>query len=155
MLRMCFSCFVLFVAIYIIGCNKKDSATPDRTTLLTTHQWKIKTLYYRMKTDATNLDFTSVVYQPCELDDIYVFASDSSFQRSESAKVCDISSFFGPWGSGKWSANSDLTQLRISTSYYSVLFTVDELSNTSFILEQETKDNFGNDIIYTYQFIPN
>jgi hypothetical protein len=127
---------------------------PDRAAALTTHQWKIKACLYRLKSDAANLDFTTVLYQPCELDDIYVFATDSTFKRSESAQLCTISSFFGPWGTGTWSSNSGLTQMSINTFYYSVEFTVDELTNTSFILEQATKDRFGNDIIYTYQFVP-
>jgi hypothetical protein len=145
---------IFFIALYMTACSKKDEPTVDRTTLLTTHQWKIKAVLYRMKSDATNLDFTTVVYQPCELDDIYVFATDSSFKRSESAIVCTVSDFFGPWGTGTWSSNSDLTQLSIKTFYYSVNFIVNELTNTSFILEQDTKDSFGNDIVYTYEFEP-
>jgi hypothetical protein len=145
---------IFFIVLYITACSKKEQSAPNRTTLLTTHQWKIKACLYRLKTDASNLDFTTVVYQPCELDDIYVFATDSGFARSESAQVCTISSFFGPWGTGKWSVNSEWTEMTISTFYYSVVFTVDELTDTSFILEQATKDRFGNDIIYTYEFVP-
>jgi hypothetical protein len=154
MFRSFFAYSVLLIAAYLTSCNKKDEPAPDRVTLLATHQWKIKACLYRMQGDASNLDFTSVVYQPCELDDIYYFGSDSSFERNESALVCSIGSFFGPWGTGTWSANSDLSQMKIQTFYYSVLFTVRILTGERLVLEQATKDSFGNDVIYTYEFVP-
>ena len=148
------TCLILFTGFFIVACNKKEQSNPvDRGTTLTTHQWKIKTLYYRMKSDATNLNFTSVVYQPCELDDVYVFATDSTFSRGDGAISCTIMDFFGPWGSGTWSANGDVSQFAIKNIYYSITFTVDELTNTSMILEQETRDTFGNDVVYTYDFV--
>ena len=108
-----------------------------------------------MKSDQTNSDFTSALYHSCELDDTYVFAADSTFGRNDNAQVCDAGlGVFGPWGTGTWSTNDDLSQIGIKTFYYSVVFNVDELTNTSFILEQATKDNFGNDIVYTYEFVP-
>ncbi len=40
------------------------------------------------------------------------------------------------------------------SGYYSAIYTVDELTANSLIIEQATKDRFQNDIVYTYEFEP-
>jgi hypothetical protein len=121
--------------------------------LLTAHSWKIKALLYRMKGDAMNEDFTDHVYHFCEKDDIYTFAADSSFTRDDNVDKCSAVSVFGLYGD-KWTGNNHLTQITISNFFYSIVYTVDELTTTSFIIEQPTKDVFQNDIVYTYEFEP-
>jgi hypothetical protein len=150
-----FFLFIIFIIFCFEGCNKKDQAEPDRKALLTAHPWRIKALLYRMKDDVNNSNLTSYVYKDCELDDTYTFGTDSAFQREDNAFTCAILFYFGPYGEGNWMANSDFSQLTISNpGYYSTVFTLDELTEDSFIIEQVTKDRFQDDIVYTYEFEP-
>ncbi len=156
MLRRISACSILFIAFLITACDKKETTEkPDPKTLLTAHSWKIKALLYRMQTDVNNNDFTNYVYHNCELDDTYTFGTDSTFIRDDNAVACNIPVYFGPYDKGNWSAGNDFTQLTIyKVGYYSAIYTVDELTANSLIIEQATKDRFQNDIVYTYEFEP-
>lgn len=155
MFRNLFICIAMTFTFFYAGCNKDEQTSePDRKTLLTAHSWKIKALLYRPASENENSDFTSYVYGDCERDDIYTFRTDSTFIRDDNIVKCSIANYFGPYGTGSWTGNTDLTQFTISATGYSIDFAVNELTSNSFIIEQATKDGFENDIVYTYQFEP-
>src|SRR5438105_8719432 len=130
MLRTICVSAILLVCFFISGCRKeKTPRQPSKfsSTLLTAHSWKIKSLLYRKKDDATNSDLTDAVYKPCEKDDIYIFSADSSFTRDDNTDVCGITGVFGPYGVATWVGdnNDNLTQITISAFYYSYAFLFD------------------------------
>jgi hypothetical protein len=108
-----------------------------------------------MNGDIANSNLTDYVYEDCERDDIYTFGEDSTFKRDDNTFTCTIPFYFGPYGEGNWTGSNDLSELTIFKSgYYSIVFTVDNITANSVIIEQATKDRFQNDIIYTYEFEP-
>src|SRR5690349_2376126 len=105
---------LVLILFFIAACSKNDHIDqPDRKTLLTAHPWKIKTLLYHTKDDPSNSDFTNYGYEDCELDDTYIFGTDSTFERTDNTDVCLIPFYFGPFGEGNWSGNNDFSELTI------------------------------------------
>lgn len=156
MFRLCLYCMIVLCACCACSCHKEATEKPKvfSREMLTAHPWKIKALLYREEGSSTNNDFTTHVYKPCELDDTYIFTPDSTFTREDNNNVCTTSGYFGPWGQGNWEGNGNLTELSIIETFDVINFNVLELNDSSLILEQPTKDYLQNDIIYTYEFIP-
>jgi|KBSMisStaDraftv2_1062788.scaffolds.fasta_scaffold13354_4 hypothetical protein len=156
MLRLFLYSMIVLCTWGICSCHKDAAEKPKifSREILTMHPWKIKALLYREKGGTTNNDFTTHVYKPCELDDTYIFAPDSTFTREDNNDVCTSSGYFGLWGQGNWEDNDDLTELSVIETFGVINFNVLELNDSSLILEQPTKDYLQNDIIYTYEFVP-
>jgi len=147
----------LFFSILFLSINCKKSTAPTTkhfsSALLTSHAWKIKALLYRQKGDATNNDLTASLYHDCERDDLYTFGTDSVFNRDDNVDICVLQGDYGPYGTGRWSSNSDLTKLSLMKPFgYDYEFIVLDLTATSLVLEYDTKDVFQNDVVYTYEF---
>jgi hypothetical protein len=157
MFRLFLCCFICLSAFVVYSCHKEVPVEQPKgfsRAMLTAHAWKIKTVLYRKKSDSTNIDFTTI-YQPCELDDIYIFAPDSTFEREDNTDVCVAPEEFGLWGQGNWTGNGDLTKLTVTNGLiFLINFNVLELNDTSLILEEPTRDYLQNDIVYTYEFVP-
>jgi hypothetical protein len=158
MFRLFLCCLIFLCALGFYSCDKDAPVTQPKAfsrATLTAHPWKLKALLYRKKGDSQNSDFTNFVYKSCELDDIYIFTPDSAFEREENNDVCTSTGYFGLWGQGNWQGNGDLTKLTVENGLvYLINFNVLELNNTSFILEEPTRDYLENDIVYTYEFVP-
>jgi len=157
MFRLFLCCFIFLYAFGFYSCGKDVPVTQPKVfsrATLTAHPWKLKALLYRKKGDSQNSDFTTFVYKNCELDDLYIFGTDSSFEREDNNDVCNFPGSFGLWGKANWEGNGDLTELSIMNLSYLINFNVLELNNTSFILEESTRDYLENNIVYTYEFVP-
>jgi hypothetical protein len=150
-----FAPLLFVVVLFTVSCKKSAVQQPKHfsSALLTAHAWQLKTLLYRQKSDTTNNDFTSLVYHDCERDDLYTFATDSIFNRDDNIDICVLQGQYGPYGTGTWRANSDLTHLSLMKPFgYDYEFVVLTLTETDLILEYDTKDVFQNDVVYTYEF---
>ncbi|MGZ8552955.1 MAG: hypothetical protein ACXWV8_06085 [Chitinophagaceae bacterium] len=145
---------------------KKDSNNVPRSQLeiLTTTEWKVKNLYLRDLDEpvSANTEARAFTFKNCEVDDVYLFKSDSVFVRKDSLIACDPSlldpfhiGVFGPYNSGRWSADAGFTQMNVANPpFYNYTWKILTLREGLFEIEQNFTDIFGQRYIYTYRFAP-
>lgn len=68
------------------SCSKEESSSntpaPTRMELLTEHGWRLTNLYIN------NIDVTSAFFSPCELDNIFTYNTDYTYQIDEGPTKC-------------------------------------------------------------------
>jgi hypothetical protein len=153
------------VCLVQVSC-KKDSNTESRSQLeiLTTTEWKVKNLYLRDLDEpvSANTEARAFSFKNCEVDDVYLFKSDSVFVRKDSLIACDPSlldpfhvGVFGPYNTGRWSVDADFTQMKVANPpFYNYTWKILTLREGLFEIEQNFTDIFGQQYIYTYRFAP-
>ena len=122
---------VILVPALLAGC-KKNKDENAKVKLLTERTWHITQYQYReFSTDPWDVED---VTDPCELDDIFTFLTNGTYNYTEGPTKCDP---LDPdqIDSGNWSLQTNETILRITSGGDTVDFTIEQLdANTLMIM---------------------
>ncbi|MGZ5246062.1 MAG: lipocalin family protein [Flavitalea sp.] len=92
------------------GCQKNDNDAPTKSEQLTAKPWKFSSAGVDANNDGTiDTPLPSGTFEPCELDNLYIFKSDGTGTADEGPLKCDANDpQTSPFG---WSLSSDQSQI--------------------------------------------
>jgi hypothetical protein len=137
-LRMKFTLFIIAICIFVLSC-KKDSSSNDKTTQLTSADWKYDTGGIGDANGNILFDFNTTGAIPaCSLDNTIRFNSNGNGVVSENANVCTGAPATTAF---TWSLSSDQSILNVSGGAVAGLggsFKIKTLSGTRLSLLKDT-----------------
>ena len=146
--------FFFLVSILIIAsCHKENTPQKSKVELLTGTRWQFDRLLYEKPPGSIPSDFSTAIFLPCELDDIFQFKQDGSFVSNENTIICNppTNGFLTAFNGGGWSLSQGDT-LAIMAGLNKQMFLLTNISTSALELKQTMKDYFQEEFTYRFQF---
>ena len=144
-----FSTYLVAVALgcTLLGCSKKEDATPSKTELLTNKNWVVTAFTVSPGVSVGGTTITDVYAQTpaCSRDDISRFETPNVFKDDEGASKCNATD--PQTITGTWVFNSDQTVLTVTENGSAQSFNISSLTSNQMVL---TVSQVANNVTYTY-----
>jgi hypothetical protein len=154
-----FAVLLILGALYIFSCKKDISAEPIAVyKIVTGTKWKLDAIYFTDSPYVQWANFTTQIYSPCELNDIYEFKKDSllSRKRTDTITNCTHASAFMPDDGAVWYLDAADTHLIIAKQSFLAVYRYDckilKLDNISMKLQSNFTNYFGSPSAWIFSF---
>ncbi|MEP7251949.1 MAG: lipocalin family protein [Ginsengibacter sp.] len=128
--------FIIAIAstFSFISCKKKDNCSFSESNFV--GSYKIESVTYKMSATSPEIDGTSFIFDPCEVDDITTFNTNHTYTYTDAGTQCT------PPGddTGTWSLNGN------TLTFDGAQQNIDSFDCTGFVFSQTDYDTPGDKV---------